>query len=56
MLAAAQGRILGPHVHLEVLEEVLVFVRGEGDEHADRAAHGGVHETLGTALDQRGFL
>lgn len=34
MITPSQWRILGSHVHLQILEEVVVFVRSERHEHA----------------------
>ena len=56
MVAAAEGRVLGPHVHLQVLEEVHVLVRGEGYQDAHRAGDSGVHQRLAATRDQRRFL
>ena len=36
MIAAAEWCVLPAHVHLEVLEEVVVLVAGEGDQHTNR--------------------
>ena len=37
MVPAAEGRVLSAHVHLQVLEEVVVLVAWEGDQHTNRA-------------------
>ena len=56
VIAAAQGGVLGAHVHLEVLEEVVVLVGAERHEHADGAGEGCVDDGVVAARDQRGLL
>ena len=56
VVTATQRRVLRPHVHLQVLEEVHVLVRSEGHQHSDSARDGGVHQRLAAARNQRRFL
>jgi len=56
VVPAADGRVLGAHVHLEVLEKVVVLMRGERNQDADRPGQRGVHQRLGTARNQGCFL
>ena len=56
MIPAAQRRILAPHVHLQMLEKVVVLVGREGHQHAHRAGQAGVHQRVRAAGDERGLL
>ena len=56
VVATAQRRMLGAHVHLQMLEEVVVLVAGEGHEDADGAADGRVDERLATSGDESCLL
>merc|ERR1719378_800231 len=56
MISTTNRRMISAQMHLQMLEEVVVFVRRERHEHADAAAEGGVDERLGSAGNERGFL
>jgi hypothetical protein len=56
VVPAAERRILRAHMHLEVLEEVLVLVRRERHKHAHRAGQSRVDQRLAATRDQRRFL
>lgn len=49
MVSSAKGGILAPHVHLEVLEEVVIFPRRERQQSAERARDCRIQQRLGTA-------
>lgn len=53
VVTSAQRRVLAPHMHLEVLEEVVVLARRERQQHAQRAGQRRVQQRLGPARDQR---
>ena len=46
MVSATQRRIFSSHVHLQVLEEVVVLHAGEGDQHAHTATESSVHQAV----------
>lgn len=56
MVASTERRVLAPHVHLQMLKEVVILSRSEGQQHSERAAEGRVQKGLRTSRDQRGSL
>ncbi len=56
VVSAAQRRVFGAHVHLEMLKEVFVFRRTERHHHANGARQGRVNERIAAARYKRGFL
>lgn len=56
MVTAANGWILGTHVHFQMLEEIVVFVGGERNQHSYCAGESCIHQSLGTTRNESGFL
>ena len=56
MISAANRRMISAQMHLQMLEEIVIFVRGERNQHADAAAEGGVYERFRASRDESGLL
>ena len=56
VISAAQQGVLVSQVHLEALKEVVIFLRTERHQNADRAGQRQVDQALGQTVDQRGLL
>jgi len=52
VVPATQRRRMIPHVHLEVLEEVKLIGRAEGNKRPDDTGESGIHNQLGASRDQ----
>ena len=55
MIPATHGWILPSHVHLEMLEEVMVLIAGEGHHHPHCTRQGSVHQRIAAARNQSRF-
>lgn len=56
MIAADERHVLRPQMHLQVLEEIVVFAFNERHQHANTARQSCVDESFPTAWDKRGAL
>ena len=56
VVSAAHCRVLGPHVHFEVLKKVVVLVRAERNHHANRARERGVDKGVVAAWNESRLL
>ena len=54
-IPATHGWILPSHVHLQMLEEVMVLIAGEGHHHPHCATQGGVDQRIAAARNQGCF-
>ena len=52
-IPATHGWIFPSHVHLQMLEEVVVLIAGEGHHHPHCARQCGVHQGVTAARDER---
>ena len=49
---ATHGWIFSSHVHLQMLEKVMVLIAGEGHHHPHCAGQGGVHQRVTASRNQ----
>jgi hypothetical protein len=56
MISACHGRVFCPHVHLQMLEEVVVLARSERDQHSDGARQRRVHQGVVASRNKTRFL
>ena len=52
----ANGRVLRPHMHLQMLEKIMVLMGRKGYQHAHRPRQGGVDQGVVAPRDQVGLL
>ena len=56
MVSSTEGRIFCPQMHFQMLEEIVVFMRCEGDQHAHGPRQGREHQGVVPTRNQVGFL
>ena len=56
MVSSTEGRIFCPQMHFQMLEEIVVLVGCEGNQHAHSAGQGREHQGIVPARNQIGFL
>lgn len=56
MVPSTQGRILRAHVHFQMLEEIVVFMRRERNKDTHSSWQRSVHQRLTSSRNQGSFL